>query len=210
MGKALNVPWKEIREACEKGTSQQEVAKLFNISPHTIRMRSSREHWNTPQRLANKIQKVTRAHENRVAENSSLSEQLNEGVLVPGPGASSTTDLETLSKSYRERAADKFFKIFSQSVIAPPRNWKDMKILDDLTRRALGLDTEESKASTIVQLQVVNDRLRASQDDIVEGLMVEECVTEASPTPVLQRGAPGTQPGSDSDDDPDATGPGCV
>jgi hypothetical protein len=219
MGKPLDVPWDRIREACEKGTPLAEVSRLFGIKNAAIRMRSCRESWNTPARLARKLNKATGMQGDRVARNLSiidqlqdadvdkkiqgnkelsLIDQLNESGLVKKQQPTST-DLESLSKNYREKAADKFYKLFTQTVIAPPRNWKDMKILDDLTRRALGLEDGEGKSNTIVQLQVVNDRLRASVDaDIVEGELVAESVPKVSHADDDQREMTGCIPAEPS------------
>jgi predicted transcriptional regulator len=199
MPKALDVPWDKIRESCEKGTSQREVAKLFGISEAAVRMRSNRENWNTPKRVQNRLNKVAGLHNSRVAQNQSLIDQLNEA-KAPQNSVATSTDLDEIAKQYRHKSADKLFKILSQTVIAPPRTWKDFDIADKMMRRVLGLDDGEAKHNTIVQLQVVNDRLRANvQDDIIEG----ECVTDASPSEDVQELESGSQPVNDSEPAPD-------
>jgi hypothetical protein len=182
MPKALDVPWDKIRESCEKGTPLREVAKLFAISDAAVRMRSNREGWNTPKRVSNRLNKAAGLHNDRVARNQSVAEQLEEG-KAPQNLTTTATDLEGIAKEYRNKAADKLFRILTQTVIAPPRTWKDFDIADKMMRRTLGMDDGEGKSNTIVQLQVVNDRLRGTlSDDIVEGDFVDESVTEASPS----------------------------
>lgn len=197
-GKPLNVPWDKIREAVENGTQQVEVAKLFGIGLAAIRKRSQRESWRTPTRLAIQLDTATKSQGDRVAGNQSVLDQLKEREASKKLAETDTfyaKDVESLMKSYREKSAEKFYKIFSDAVIAPPRNWKDMKILDDLTRRALGLEDGEAKSNTIVQLQVVNDRLRSTmQNDILEGEIVSESVAEVSNDDDLQRELTGCQP----------------
>jgi hypothetical protein len=177
MPKALDVPWDKIRESCEKGTSLTQVAKLFGIKVDAVRRRSQRENWNTPRRVSGQLDKFAGLHNAKVARNQSVIDQLNES-KDPQNHLVTATDLETISKEYRNKAADKLFKILSQTIIAPPRTWKDFDIADKMMRRTLGLDDGEGKSNTIVQLQVVNDRLKATlQDDIIEG----EIVPNASP-----------------------------
>jgi hypothetical protein len=199
----LNVPWDKIREAVEKGTPQTEIAALYGIKKDTIRARSQREGWSTPRRLGQALSKVSERHndkvaglhDNRVARNLSLIDQLNESEAGQKSPATAT-DLEAISKEYRHKAADKLYKILTQTIIAPPRTWKDFDIADKMMRRTLGLDDGEAKSNTIVQLQVVNDRLRSTlQDDIIEG----ESVTEVSPIPTLQSPDTGCQPVTTSD-----------
>jgi hypothetical protein len=89
-------------------------------------------------------------------------------------------------------------RLLDQTLIAPPRNWKDYDIADKMMRRLLGIDESEGKSNTVVQLQVVNERLKTSlQDEIIEGEFVEntgESVTEASPSPELQSETTGCKP----------------
>jgi hypothetical protein len=182
MPKALDVPWDKIRESCEKGATLKDAAALFNIGEAAIRMRSHRESWNTPQRKLNRLNKKAREQNIRVAQGASLADQLEEGGTLKNLGTTAT-DLEGIAKEYRNKAADKLFRILTQTVIAPPRTWKDFDIADKMMRRTLGMDDGEGKSNTIVQLQVVNDRLRGTlSDDIVEGDFVDESVTEASPS----------------------------
>lgn len=204
MPKALNVPWEKIREACEKGVTQVEIAKLYGIKPDAIRIRSQREKWNTPKRLGIKLDKVTGQHNNRVARNQSLIAQMNESEPVENPAASSS-DLEALSKEYRNKAADKLYKILTQTIIAPPRTWKDFDIADKMMRRTLGMDDGEGKSSTVVQLQVVNERLRTSlPDEIVEGEFMGESVPDVSPSEPLLCETTGCIPDSESEQAPQA------
>jgi hypothetical protein len=199
MPKALEVPWDKIRESCEKGTPLKEVAKLFGISDAAVRMRSNRENWNTPKRVQNKLNKAAGLHNGRVARNQSLVDQLAES--ESGKNLTiTTTDLEAITKEYRHKAADKLFKILTQTIIAPPRTWKDFDIADKMMRRTLGMDDGEAKSNTIVQLQVVNERLRSNlPEDIVEGELVGESVTEVSPSDGDKGDPTGCQPEPASD-----------
>ena len=182
MPKALDVPWDKIKDVVEKGTSLKDAAGLFGISPDAVRTRSNREQWNTPKRLTNKIAKVAKLHGNRVAENASLSEQIMTAESGQKATASaSAVDFDQATKDYRSKGVLKMARLLDQTIIAPPRTWKDYDIADKMMRRLLGIDDNEGKSNTIVSLQLVNDRLRADSSlDIIEGDFVEESVPEAS------------------------------
>ena len=194
MPKPLDVPWKEIREICEKGTPLVDVAKLFNISKDSIRVRSARENWNTPKRVQNKLNKVAGVQSRRVAENAVLAAQLNEGEGGQNHTASSSgvVDFDQATKDYRSKGVVKLAHLLNNTVIAPPRTWKDYDIADKIMRRLLGLDDDSARGnSTVVQLQVVNDRLRP--EDIIEGELIEESVHEVSSKETGQSNPTGLQ-----------------
>lgn len=192
---ALKVPWDRIREAIEKGTPQAEVAKLFNISKHTIRKRSLREDWDTPKRLANKLDKVLKGQGYKVTgleqledddepAKKPLATKREEGTEIVAP-AKLDADIADLARQYKNHISDKLFKLVTHTTIAPPRTWKDFDIADKMIRRTLGLDDGEGKANTIVQLQVVNERLRQQAggpaDDIIEGEIISLSEAESVP-----------------------------
>jgi hypothetical protein len=190
MPKALNVPWDEIRKAVEKGTSLSDVARLFDIKLWTIQQRSHRHNWQTPKRVKDKLEKALGMQGHRAAENASLAEQIKTAEAAEKPGRTSTTgplDFDRATKDYRTKGVAKMAKLLDQTIISPPRNWKDFDIADKMMRRLLGIDDADGRNNTIVQLQVVNERLKTSmQDEIIEGEFIEneaESVTEASPLP---------------------------
>jgi len=181
MPKALDVPWDEIRKVAEKGTSLVDVAKLFNISKDSVRMRSQRENWNTPKRVQNKLNSVAGVQNRRVAENASLAGQLykSEGAQISTNTSSKVVDFEQATKDYRGKGVAKLAILLDQTIIAPPRNWKDYDIADKIMRRLLGIDDNEGKSSTIVSLQLVNERLQESlQSEIIEGEFEAESVAD--------------------------------
>jgi hypothetical protein len=182
----------------------REVAKLFGISDAAVRMRSNRESWNTPKRVQNKLNKAAGLHNDRVARNQSLTDQLEESEAGRNL-ATTSTDLDAITKEYRYKSADKLFKILAQTIIAPPRTWKDFDIADKMMRRTLGMDDGEGKSSTVVQLQVVNERLRTSlPDEIVEGEFMGESVPDVSPSEPLLCETTGCIPDSESEQAPQA------
>lgn len=200
MPKALNVPWDEIQKVAEKGTSLADVAKLFGIRQETIRMRSMRYKWNTPKRVRNKLVKATEMQGHRAAENAAIAEQIEAAASGRTPASTLTgaLDFDKATKDYRTKGVMKMARLLDQTIIAPPRNWKDYDIADKMMRRLLGIDESEGKSNTVVQLQVVNERLKTSlQDEIIEGEFVEntgESVTEASPSPEPQSETTGCKP----------------
>jgi hypothetical protein len=145
-------------------------------------MRSARENWNTPKRVQNKLNKAVGVQSRRVAENQSIEEQLIDAKTGQISTATSTAvDFDQATKDYRSKGVLKMARLLDQTIIAPPRTWKDYDIADKMMRRLLGIDDNEGKSNTIVSLQLVNDRLRAESSlDILEGDFVEESVTEAS------------------------------
>lgn len=188
MPKALDVPWDEIKKVVEKGTSLVDVAKLFNISKDSVRMRSQRENWNTPKRVQNKLKQAIGLQGNRVAENKSLLAQLKgaESGQISTDTAS-VVDIDQATKDYRGRGIAKLAMLLDQTIIAPPRNWKDFDVADKMMRRLLGIDDNEGKTNTIVSLQLVNERLMAQgQDVVIEGEFIAESVREVSEVEPLQ------------------------
>lgn len=195
MGEPLNVPWDKIRAAVEKGTGLRDVANLFGIKYDTVRIRSNREKWDTPKRIARRLNSLEKIHEDKVAGSQSCRDQLirvgetSAAAIKPKGSATQqlvdTTpkDVGELAADYQKMAAEKLHRIITQTVIAPPRNWKDFDIADKMMRRTLGLDNNDGKAATVVQLQVVNERLRQVEtvEDIVEGDLVGESVPDPSP-----------------------------
>lgn len=185
MGKPLDVPWDKIRETCEKGTRLSEVAKLFGISDAAIRMRSNRERWNTPNRVNQRLNQAAEVQNARVAKNLAMESQLKSARLAENLSITATgaVDFDKAVKDYRSKGVVKLAKLLDQTIIAPPRSWKDYDIADKMMRRLLGIDEGENKSNTIVQLQVVNERLRenAPHEDIIEGELVEESVPNLSP-----------------------------
>jgi hypothetical protein len=183
MPKALDVPWDKIKETCEKGTPLAEVARLFNISHASIRMRSLRESWNTPKRVEQKLKQAAGSQSRRVAENASLAGQLykSEGGQISPSTSTKVVDFDQATKDYRGKGVAKLAILLDQTIIAPPRNWKDYDIADKIMRRLLGIDDNEGKSSTIVSLQLVNERLQGSlQSEIIEGDFEAESVSQPS------------------------------
>ena len=211
MPKALEVPWDKIKEVAEKGTPLVDVAKLFNISKDAVRMRSARENWNTPKRVQNKLNKAVGVQSRRVAENQSIEEQLTDAKTGQLSTASSTmVDFDQATKDYRSKGVLKMARLLDQTIIAPPRTWKDYDIADKMMRRLLGIDDNEGKSNTIVSLQLVNDRLATGrQDDIIEGDFIEESVPEASPETSGQRELTGAEsaPAFDTSESADPCAP---
>ena len=197
MPKPLDVPWDKIKEVAEKGTPLVDVAKLFNISKDSVRMRSQRENWNTPKRVQQKLNKAIGMQGRRAAENASLTDQLYESAAsqISADTATKCLDFDTATKDYRTKGVLKMAKLLDATVIAPPRTWKDYDIADKMMRRLLGIDDNEGKTNTIVQLQVVNDRLKGSlQNEIIEGEIIEESVGNVSGELSQQSELVGLQP----------------
>lgn len=228
MPKALDVQWDEIRKVVERGTSLVDVAKLFNISYHAVRMRSARGKWNTPNRIRTKLEQAAKEQGCRasvVADNERLAESI-EAAARPGNSLLTSTgalDFDRATKDYRSKGVLKMARLLDQTILAPPRNWKDYDIADKMMRRLLGIDETEGKSNTIVQLQVVNERLKTSmQDEIIEGEFVSgypisdkgdeqlvkvisgekgaESVTEASPLDEPQCETTGSKPAPELSD----------
>ena len=197
MPKPLDVPWDKIKEVAEKGTPLVDVAKLFNISKDSVRMRSQRENWNTPKRVQQKLNKAIGMQGRRAAENASLTDQLYESAAsqISADTATKCLDFDTATKDYRTKGVLKMAKLLDATVIAPPRTWKDYDIADKMMRRLLGIDDNEGKTNTIFQLQVVNDRLKGSlQNEIIEGEIIEESVGNVSGELSQQSELVGLQP----------------
>ena len=171
MPPALKVPWEKIRASVENGLPMKEAAKAFEIGYATIRQRSNRESWKTPKRLGDKLKRAERAHRVKVAGvQGHRDEDQTESLGLSSVATSTATNLETLAKDYRNKAAEKLYRAISGTIIAPPRTWKDFDTADRMMRRTLGMDENEGKTNTIVQLQVVNERLRVDpENEIIEG-----------------------------------------
>ena len=188
MPAALNVPWDKIQKAVEKGTSMADVARLFSIKECTIRQRSQRHKWQTPKRVKDKLDKAVEMQGNRAAENASVAEQIEKARSQKNLGETSTKplDFDKATKDYRIKGIQKMATLLDQTIIAPPRSWKDFDVADKMMRRLLGIDESDNKSNTIVQLQVVNERLKTSlQDEIIEGdFVVDEVKSVTNPSPI--------------------------
>ena len=202
MPKALDVPWDKIKEVAEKGTPLVDVAKLFNISKDSVRMRSQRENWNTPKRVQNKLNKASGVQSRRAAENASLASQLYEaeGGQISTATSSKVVDFDHATKDYRSKGVLKMAKLLDSTIIAPPKTWKDYDIADKVMRRLLGIDDNEGKSNTIVSLQLVNSRLRADSSlEVIEGEFEAESVSQVSDSEIAQSQSTGTRSESDCD-----------
>jgi hypothetical protein len=189
----LNVPWDKIQEAVESGMSMPAVADLFGIKKDTIRARSLRQQWATPKRKSQVLKKKIQESEEQGNRDTGSQKQLAianaimEDQLLSARGGQISTatatpvDFDTATKDYRTKGVLKMAKLLDATVIAPPRTWKDYDIADKMMRRLLGIDDNEGKSNTIVQLQVVNDRLKSSlHDEILEGEIMAESVSDVS------------------------------
>ena len=162
-------------------------------------MRAQRQGWATPRRLQATLKAEVEKHVNKsvedqkpkeagihgitIAGNLSLAEQIETAKRAGKRGVTSPTsfDYDKAARDYRGKGVQKLGKLLDDTIIAPPRNWKDLDIADKMMRRLLGLDDGDNKSQTIVQLQVVNERLTQSREDIVEG----EIVIPESPASVF-------------------------
>jgi hypothetical protein len=186
----LNVPWDKIKESVEAGMPMRKVASLFDIKLATIKARSLRGKWDTPKRRSDALKQAIEEQGNRVTEsqgrmaavNKSLTEQIMAADAAQKPtSAASVVDIDQATKDYRNKGIQKMAMLLDQSIVAPPRNWKDMDIADKMMRRLLGIDDNEGKVNTIVSLQLVNERLMAQgQDVVIEGEFIAESVLEVS------------------------------
>lgn len=191
----------------------RQVGELFCIKLPTIKARSMREKWSTPKRRSEALKKELSEKGNRVAGsqgrmvaiNNSLEEQIRD--VEDGQISTATSkvvDFDHATKEYRSKGVLKMAKLLDQTIIAPPRTWKDYDIADKMMRRLLGIDDNEGKSNTIVSLQLVNDRLATSrQDDIVEGDFIEESVREVSDYELDQSKLTGLKPAPPSGEVPE-------
>ena len=187
-GVDLNVPWDKIKKAVEEGGAFVNIARLYGISSAAIRMHAMRNKWMTPAKGKKLGTAVAEVQITKVAESQCLTDQLEASKmhrLARRTGVSlsiPTLDVAKAIKTYRHKGVEKLSKILDATIIAPPRNWRDFEIADKMMRRLLGLDEPDHKFGSVVQLQVVNERLGRVREDIVEGTIVEESV----PSPTLE------------------------
>ena len=206
----LNVPWDKIRASVEAGVSMSQVADLYNIKMGTIKARSLRGKWDTPVRRANVLKealakqgdRVTGSQGNMAKLNASLTEQLNRSATPKNPKSASTpVDFDAATKEYRNKGVEKMAMLLDAAILSPPRNYKDLDIADKIMRRLLGIDDNEGKSSTIVSLQLVNERLQESlQSEIIEGDFEAESVRQVSDGEALQSNSTGMGSASDRDE----------
>jgi len=198
----LDVPWEKIRKSVEDGMPLVKVAELFNIKPATLKQKSYTENWSTPQRKSKKIKEAIEDHGNRVAGvqgcrvavNNTLEDQLSRGLPLKNlESKSSEVDFDQATKDYRSKGVLKMAMLLDAAILAPPKNYKDLDIADKIMRRLLGIDDNEGKSSTIVSLQLVNERLQGSlQSEIIEGDFIAESGAEAVQDSTLQSESTGT------------------
>lgn len=159
-GTRLPVPpelWRQIELACVAGMSYREAAEQFDVKVNTIRAKSVRNNWPTPQNIGKRAK-----------------------TLAARPP--STQALDKVAENWQEKAEkhrvtvfEKTSKAIAGANLRPPKNWRDFDIVDKAARRSAGLDNTEITQQTLVNI-----------NEILEGEIVDlnpVLKTEASVLP---------------------------
>lgn len=152
-GKGKKVDWELIRERAESGGwSHAKIAQAHGITIPQIRYRALKENWATP----NKVALALKEAQKEAAILSSIPGGEGKGPL-PVSGHENTeipTETQVIKgsvASYGDFVATigeaKMRKAFLR--MPDPRTWRDLKTLDDMVRRAKGLDKVTGKTAGI-------------------------------------------------------------
>lgn len=139
-GTVTHVPielWRQIELACVAGMSYLEAANQFGVKVNTIRAKSVRNNWPTPQNVGKRAKQ-----------------------LAAQPAA--TKALDKIAEGWQEKAENHRLTVFektSKAIVGanlrPPKNWRDFDIVDKAARRAAGLDNTEVVQQTLVNINEV-------------------------------------------------------
>lgn len=140
----LKMDWSQIQILAEKGVPMQEIAKASGALVGSIRARSYKENWLTPVRRANAMAGagnelvLASGIESVIGQNDALSEPLSDIAEVKDMDYGKFVAAGAAAKVRRALAA-----------MPVPRTWKDLNTADLMVRRALGLDKQTMKTSTL-------------------------------------------------------------
>ena len=202
MPAALDIPWTIIQRKFEEGALPMELCKDYAIRRDTLCKRVVNKKWVTPQDDVRALYQEAKALEIKLQKRTSKRGRgplyaESQGDRAEGQHSLMQTDallriisspdaavsISDIAENYKGKTAKKLFQILATTTIAPPKTWRDFELMDKIMRRTLGLDEGGSKSSTVVSLQIVNDRLRsASSGDIVEGEIIEATIIEDAPS----------------------------
>ena len=198
----LDVPWVKIRRLYEEGARVIDLANKYGIKRETVHKRQSANKWTIPSKEVRELYRA--AHLLKENLDGTQDASVNKALSSKGKGYSASglhrivgedalkkivsspdneVSISDIAENYKGKTAKKLFQILATTTIAPPKTWRDFELMDKIMRRTLGLDEGGSKSSTVVSLQIVNDRLRsASSGDIVEGEIIEATIIEDAPS----------------------------
>lgn len=137
--------WDSIRAGAEAGETFVSLAKRFKVKAETIRGRSTRERWATPANARQELREL-RAFELEAGKKEPVTlDFVAESVPTIVKTESSTPIMgnysDFIAKSMDVRMRRALMKM------PDPKTWRDIKTLDDMIRRAYGLDKVTGKTS---------------------------------------------------------------
>lgn len=136
--------WEQIRQAYIAGVPSKRIADEFGITHGSIREAARKAGWPTPTKIKRMV--------------DSAKEQAKENGLMTVSDKGSKTALILTSETLSEAAAAYSLAIFDATSKAnvravtnlpDPTNWKTAAIVDQMARRAAGLDRPESTSVSV-------------------------------------------------------------
>ena len=127
-----SIPWSEIKHKYETGRmNSTEISRQYGVKADTVRKRAQRQQWQTPSGLRDKARELLRKADHIDGQ---VSDELIE-------------DFKERRNSHRKRMAkiaDQYLNDVADGVIdINVSSMNDLKALDDITRRNLGMDIED-------------------------------------------------------------------
>lgn len=141
--------WLKVRDAYVAGIKPSDISRMFGPSITTIMKRAERHHWSAPTKLA-RMRKQIEMNKSAKADLTSALEQLSQEKVME-------------HRAYIARLATEKIK---QAKIAPPKNWRDVDLVDKMARRALGLD-DGPQQQTLINLGVLGGQSMNMDDGMV-------------------------------------------
>jgi hypothetical protein len=153
-----HIDWEEVKIAvCERGLTYKEAAIIYNCTSSAISSRAMNYEWPTKHRrkqmarLENGIKgdthKVVRIG-GKSDDDSSVRLRSNE--ISRKESADESEEASSLVISKALDALDLF-------TVRPPKDWKEFKLVDDMLRRALGLDKQTSGDQTLIAINLLTN-----------------------------------------------------
>lgn len=138
--------WLKVRDAYVAGFKIADISRMFGPTIQAIRKRVERHHWPAPTKLAKMRKKIEMNKTAKKDLTSALEQLSNEKAME--------------HRAYIVQLATEKIK---QAKLRPPKNWRDMDLVDKMARRSLGLD-DGPQQQTLINLGVLGGQAMSLEE----------------------------------------------
>lgn len=157
--------WDEIEKLAIAGVDYPELSRRFDISQNTIRVRARRHKWPTPLAIACRVKQLK-------AKTPSQAPDLIDAAAQ---------DWHARGEAHRKTAFEKANKSMKKFKVKAPKNFRELKVADDVARRAAGLDISEVNQQTLIMMHEKVNQFDEEPEEIQE-IIEAEVIVEALPS----------------------------